>query len=437
MTAQDVDPETYYAVGKGLFGKAGKLYDAFNVNVGILAGTGSMAGTDDAGTAWAASYDERASEVLGAANDLMRAMENYGGVVIQAGYNHAVAEHNATPGNGGPAPTKPPEPASAAGVLTAPPSAGGPGRGLVDDIGLVQQVGVPVPDGDTDKLSTAADAWDRLATVHQTTTIAEGLEVDARTFRDTHSPEIEYIVRDLEELRDATTTVLNGCAELAQSCRDYRSALDDLRGELEGILKALAEELALTAAIGIAGSFVTFGAGAVAATAKAAHSIAKFARLIAAAVAAWKISKNIATGVKRVVNLSALRQKLQRIRNLGRRDKPREPELGPGVQRAPETALTSTRSQIEKKFDKHAADFGVTEPRGKTGFDELEQAIQSQVRDPATMHISGTYRGDAAIINYNPNTGLAVIQKPSGEFISGWRLSPEQVTNVLQRGSLR
>lgn len=127
MTAQEVDPETFYAVGNGLFEKAGKLYDAFNVNMGILAGTGSMAGTDDAGTAWAASYDERASEVLGAANDLMRAMENCGGVVIQAGYNHAVAEHNATPGNGGPAPTKPPEPASAAGVLTAPPSAGGPG----------------------------------------------------------------------------------------------------------------------------------------------------------------------------------------------------------------------------------------------------------------------------------------------------------------------
>ena len=40
VTIQDVDPETYYAVGKGLFEKAGKLYDAFNVNVSILGGTG-------------------------------------------------------------------------------------------------------------------------------------------------------------------------------------------------------------------------------------------------------------------------------------------------------------------------------------------------------------------------------------------------------------
>ena len=209
MTIQEVDSKTFYAVGKGLFEKAGKLYDAFNVNVNILGGTGSMAGTDDAGKAWATSYDERVKEVLGAVNDLTKALENYGGVVTQAGYNHAVAEHNATPGNQGPAPAMPPEPASTAGVLSAPPSAGGPGRGLVDAIGLMQQVGVPVPDGDTDKVSKAADAWDRLATVYQTKTIAEGLEVDARTFLDTHSPEVEYIVQDLEELRDAMT-IRNG-----------------------------------------------------------------------------------------------------------------------------------------------------------------------------------------------------------------------------------
>lgn len=324
MTTQDVDPETYYAIGQGLFEKAGKFYDAFNVNVGILGGTGSMAGTDDAGVAWAASYDQRAREVLGAVNDLTKAMENYGGVIIQAGYNHAVAEHNSTPSNRGPAPTKPPEPASSAGTLTTPPSAGGPGKGLVDAIGLMQQVGVPVPDGDTGKVSTAAEAWDRLATVYQTTTIAEGLDVDARAFRDTQSPEVEYLVGDLEELRDATASVLDGCAELSQSCRDYESALDDLRTQLEGILHDLAVELAVTAAVAIAASFVSFGAGAVAGTAKAARSITKFAGIIADAVGAWKLSKNISKGVDRVEDIVGLRQKLQRIKNIGRKEKPGE-----------------------------------------------------------------------------------------------------------------
>jgi hypothetical protein len=136
VTVQDVDPETFYGVGARLFELAGDMYDAFQVNVTMLGETGAMAGSDDAGTAWAASYDARVGEVLGAVNDLTLALENYGGVIIQAGYNHAVAEHNATPGAGAP-PVKPPEPVSVAGVLSAPPSAGGPGKGLIDNaIGL-------------------------------------------------------------------------------------------------------------------------------------------------------------------------------------------------------------------------------------------------------------------------------------------------------------
>jgi hypothetical protein len=97
----DVDTDTFYAVSGRPFELAGEAYDAFAVNVGILGGTGAMAGTDDAGTAWAASYDGRAREVLGAVNDLTVALQNYGGVVIQAGYNHAVAEYNATAGQRG------------------------------------------------------------------------------------------------------------------------------------------------------------------------------------------------------------------------------------------------------------------------------------------------------------------------------------------------
>src|SRR5215510_8622956 len=83
---QDVDTEVFYSVGGRLFELAGEVYDAFAVNVQILGHTGAMAGTDDAGTAWATSYDGRARDVLGAVNDLTVALENYGGVVIQAGY---------------------------------------------------------------------------------------------------------------------------------------------------------------------------------------------------------------------------------------------------------------------------------------------------------------------------------------------------------------
>ncbi|WBP96732.1 hypothetical protein O6072_11455 [Mycolicibacterium neoaurum] len=331
MTTRDVDPETFYAVGKRLYELAGDMYDAFNVNVRILAETGEMAGSDDAGTAWAESYDSRVGEVLGAVNDLTVAMENYGGVVIQAGHNHAMAEHNATPGAGAP-PVKPPEPTSVAGILSVPPSAGGPGEGLLDNLmGLVDQIGVPVPDGNTDKLDKAAQAWDRLATVYQTTTVVEALEVNAQRFADTKTPEVEFIARDLRELKDATSAILDGCAELSKSCADYKTALGELRNNLEGILEDLAEELATTVLIGIAASVVSAGFGAVAATAKAANSITKFARTIGLAIASWKLSKNFNKGVQKVADIAKVRKQLERIKNLGRKGKKDEPNVPPPV----------------------------------------------------------------------------------------------------------
>jgi hypothetical protein len=110
-------------------------------------------------------------------------------------------------------------------------------------------------------------------------------------------------------------------------------------------------------------------------------------------------------------------------------------QIGSGVKLVAETPLTIARSQIEAKF-KHAQDFGVTEPRGRAGFDAFEKAVSDQVNDPATMHIAGTYRGSPAILNYNPSTGTVVVQSPTGEFISGWRVSQAQATNILNQGKL-
>jgi hypothetical protein len=350
---QDVDSDTYYAVGKRLFELAGDVYDAFAVNVRILGDTGAMAGTDDAGAAWATSYYSRTGEVLGAVNDLTVALKNYGGVVIQAGYNHAVAEYNATPGNRGAPPQRPPQPASVAGVLTAPPSAGGPGRGLLDDaLGLVEQVGVPVPDGDTVKLDKAAQAWERLATVYQTTTVVEALDVNARAFSDTQSPEVEYIVRDLRDLRDATAAILTGCSELALSCREYKAALDDLRHQLEDILTDLAVELAATAVISIFAAYVSFGVGAAAGTAKAAHTISKFAGVIRNAVGAWKVSKRISEGVKKAHDIAGIRKRLERIKSLGRKGKESKSPTARGVAEDAEAARL-TRESVDDKFERY------------------------------------------------------------------------------------
>ncbi|WP_428342353.1 colicin D domain-containing protein [Mycobacterium sp.] len=97
--------------------------------------------------------------------------------------------------------------------------------------------------------------------------------------------------------------------------------------------------------------------------------------------------------------------------------------------------LQTDSGQIEAKY-KHAEDFGVTDPRGRAGFDKFENALKAVVDDPSTVHIQGTYRGQPAILNYNPDSGVCVIQSPGGQFVSGFKLSPGQVQNVLGRGSL-
>lgn len=293
----DVDSDTFYAVGGRLFELAGEVYDAFAVNV-----------------------------------------------VIQAGYNHGVAEYNATTGQRGEPPQRPPEPASTAGVLSAPPSAGGPGKGLFDDaLGLVEQVGVPVPDGDTVKVDTAAQAWDRLATVYQTVTVVEALEVNARAFSDTQSPEVEFITRDLGELR-----------ELAQSCTDYQAALDDLRTQLEDIPTELAIELAVTA------------------------TISKFARTIRSAISAWKISKQISQGVKKAHDIAGVRKRLERIKNLARKSKPEEPKSLP----RPRVAIPEGAPKTITGYTRHAEEQIAGRERGiGVSREALEDVFKIPLRD--------------------------------------------------------
>jgi Colicin D len=155
----------------------------------------------------------------------------------------------------------------------------------------------------------------------------------------------------------------------------------------------------------------------------------------------WEIIKFLVKIVWEIIKLLVraivwiFKKIIELFKRLFKRDKSGKPKLGKGVKEVPKKPLTTTRAQIEAKY-KHAKDFGVNEPRGKAGFDKFEQAVKNHVDDPGTMHIGGTYHGQPAILNYNPNTGLVVVQKPTGEFVSGWRLSPGQVKNVLERGQL-
>lgn len=97
--------------------------------------------------------------------------------------------------------------------------------------------------------------------------------------------------------------------------------------------------------------------------------------------------------------------------------------------------LSVNSAQLEAKF-KHAADFGVVEARGASGFDAFGKAVDAFVADLGTVRVVGTYRGNPAILNYNPTTAQVVVQATDGAFISGWKMSSAQLQNVITRASL-
>jgi len=101
-----------------------------------------------------------------------------------------------------------------------------------------------------------------------------------------------------------------------------------------------------------------------------------------------------------------------------------------------EVPLQTDLRQVEEKYSQKAPQFGVTDPRGRAGFDKFDSALKQFVHDPSTLHFEGTYRTQPAILNVNPDSGLIVIQSPDGKYISGWKLNPDQLQNVLTRGSL-
>ena len=98
-------------------------------------------------------------------------------------------------------------------------------------------------------------------------------------------------------------------------------------------------------------------------------------------------------------------------------------------------AISFAPSQLQAKF-KHAEDFGVQGNYNKANGEAYEKALRDHMSDPNTQQISGTYRGQPAEIYYNSKTGNAVITDKAGNYISGWKLSTDQVQHVLTSGKL-
>ncbi len=62
---------------------------------------------------------------------------------------------------------------------------------------------------------------------------------------------------------------------------------------------------------------------------------------------------------------------------------------------------TPADKQLQKKFNKHAGDFGITGNYNSDNREKFRQAIKNHLTDENTILIKGTYRNDSVSHYYN------------------------------------
>lgn len=267
MTVVDVDTDVYAHAGNALITAADAFFLAVDSQWSKLADTGeNMCGSYEEARTWAAGYDTKANNLLDQVLRLAQNVNGYGNVLLELGWLHALSDHNATM-SPGPAPAEPAYPPLATRTSCRPPlpSAGGPGNGLVEGaIGLLEEIGIVVPDGDTDKLWTVAAVWSEIAGDAAVAGFAAEIERTAGLFTAITAPELDHIDEDLRELSAAVAATVTGFSAMSTTTTEHHDELVAMRKEIEGLLQQFVidtgVEIAVTAAVTVAASFITFGA---------------------------------------------------------------------------------------------------------------------------------------------------------------------------------
>lgn len=322
MNFINVDPAVYYEAATIVNRAAGAFFTAYDQHLQALKGTAAMAGSAGPGKEWATSYDNQVRETNNLVTTLMLALDKYPRVLNQAGYVYASSDHD--PKSGTPAPQKPADPPLAyVTCAQPPPSAGGPGSGLIDDgLELAKKIGVdlPVPDGDTDKLNTAATVWSSLAHTPGATNLPVELERAAAMFQQVTAPEVASIDEDLREIKTAAEDLLAIFADIAASCAAQKTAHDKMKARLRDMLAQFADELkkqvAITLALAVAASVVSFGIGGGAVAAIRAGKAVDLVNDLVKALRGVVAAAGLRTVVAVTRSTGDTRAKLERIHDL-------------------------------------------------------------------------------------------------------------------------
>ncbi|MEU4599894.1 hypothetical protein [Nocardia sp. NPDC023988] len=379
MTLVDVDTETYYTAGKALCAAAESWWTAIDGQWAALAQCGSMCGSYEEAKTWAAQYDTKANELIDSVRQVASAADAYGRVLTELGYNHELGDYFATTEFGADLPAKPQMPPELMAFCRVPlPSAGGPGNGLSDLIGLASEVGITVPDGDTGKLGNAATLWKNLSTAEAVTGFVAELHRIAGLFAEITAEEYDSIDEDIRAIKAAADDVVRGFAEIGASAETHRSALVTMREAIEGFLQDMAKdialEMAITATITIAASLVTFGAaavgGAAIAAGRVAHIVARYGPKIRPLITVFR-SNGLARGFTSVPDFANHKKEMQRLLDMrAKNPSTRRHGLAPNVLDPKDREILARGPS-----DQYGNDLGGLLRRGETPTPEQQRQI--------------------------------------------------------------
>ncbi|MFF3225009.1 hypothetical protein ACFYV7_19610 [Nocardia suismassiliense] len=287
----EVDPKVYYQAATNCFDAAAALNDSFKYVFAELNSCGQMAGRDEDGRAWAASYDESARETVSFFDQTFSTLRAYGTALNDLGFEHAKSDA-ALKGT-----AQPDRPADAPSTLTFGPyalpasAAGGTPQGLAKtSIEVLDAINCPLPDGNTDTLAKAADAWDRLGTIYQNTNAKDKITISASLFDGVTSKDAIQVREDLKTLETSIGALLDTCKQISKTCLDYKQSIEELRNEIKGFIEAIIQEAAINVAVTVVATCLT-GVGGLIAGAKAVESARRWAVKIKATVTAWRARK--------------------------------------------------------------------------------------------------------------------------------------------------
>jgi hypothetical protein len=233
-----------------------------------------MAGNDGGAQKFAAKYDPAAKSVWKAFESAVRVLGGTARGLVQTANNYVKAEHHSTAGKK-PEPDKYP-PASVYDdiYVTGPDPAEGEGHSSVPDF-----LAKYWPNGDPDKLRSAATAW-RTARdgVQGVTTTLHGAVTGITDYNNADDlTQMQAFWDSLAKPGDKKailTGLHDACDSIAKACDSYAQAIDDARDNMKTALAEAGIAVALTTAVGVLLTVFTLGGSDAAAGAADAAEVA-------------------------------------------------------------------------------------------------------------------------------------------------------------------